>query len=83
MTREGLPAEQLRVDLERMRSFGVAFDDAWEKAWGRIRWPHATPERRQWKAILEADREKWREAYDRRPAAHVAHAAIAAIALPA
>lgn len=77
------PAVQLRLLLEQSRSFGRDFDVAWEMALepGRIRWPHDTAHRREWKLILGVEdefgnpiddseiREVWRAAYHREPAA--------------
>jgi hypothetical protein len=59
------PAVQLRVLLIHARDRGFAFDEAWEWAWARIRWPHDTTHRREWKAVLEsADTHRvWGSAY--------------------
>lgn len=80
MIRSGTPAEQLERDLRRMRQHGIDFDDAWLRAWSRIRWPHATGDRRQWKAILLGSRHIWRAAYYRHaaPSQHTAVAALVA-----
>lgn len=59
------PAEQLRGDLERFRAAGRPFDEAWRIAYQRIRWPHHTLPKQEWKAILGAQRHLWREAYER------------------
>jgi hypothetical protein len=57
------PAIQVRVLLGRARGLGFAFDRAWMFALGdapqfsagRVRWPHDTDHRREWKAVF-ADR---------------------------
>lgn len=61
--RHGSPAEQLRRDLERFAVAGLIPERAWQIAFERIRWPHDTAQRKQWKAILENDRERWLAAY--------------------
>lgn len=68
------PPVQARLVLAQAREKGVSFDEAWRKrvigtqtARGLVRYPHATVERRFWKATLEAQREEWRSAYERRP----------------
>jgi hypothetical protein len=55
----------LWVLLIHARDRGFAFDEAWEWAWARIRWPHDTTHRREWKAVLEsADTHRvWGSAY--------------------
>jgi hypothetical protein len=66
------PAEQLRRDLERFRAAGRPFDEAWRIAYQRIRWPHHTMPKQEWKAILAAQRHLWRAAYEREmPAAAI------------
>lgn len=62
--RSGTPAQQLRASLARQRTAGIDFDAAWDIALGRIKWPHDTVHRVQWKAIIEADRHAWRDAYE-------------------
>jgi hypothetical protein len=59
------PPVQLRRLLEVSRRQHLTFDEAWEAAFrpGRIRWPHDTTHRRQWKAIIAAQREVWEGAY--------------------
>lgn len=59
------PATQMREMLVRSRRSGVGFERAWESAFERIRWPHDTTHRNDWKDQLEADREQWRVAYER------------------
>lgn len=63
------PAVQLRVLLEHGRDRDMSFELAWEFAWTRIRWPHDTTHRREWKAVLEQrdTRRVWQAAYNREP----------------
>jgi hypothetical protein len=75
------PAVQLRQLLEQSRQYGRSFDVAWEMAIqpGRIRWPHDTVHRREWKLCLGVEdeygnpiksspiKEVWRAAYYRVP----------------
>lgn len=77
------PAVQLRQLLEQYRNYGREFDVAWAMALepGRIRWPHDTQHRREWKMVLgvedeygnpitdSAIKEIWRAAYYRQPMA--------------
>lgn len=81
--KEMLPAEQLRVHLEAARKGGVSFERAWEAAWKRVVWPHDTPTRREWKDILETDREAWASAYDRRARPRPRREAIVSDPVPA
>lgn len=73
----------MRLLLDRARVLGKDFDAAYEFAFSRIRWPHDTAHRREWKALLgdySAAREVgirqidvtrslevWRAAYYRQP----------------
>lgn len=67
------PAVQLRVHLARARAQGMPFERAWGTgfcdgwAFERVRWPHDTPHRRDWKAALAHPnlREAFRAAYCR------------------
>jgi hypothetical protein len=59
------PPHQLRVMLAISRRHGIVFDDAWEKAWIRVRWPHDTEHRRDYKKILLEQLDVWRSAYAR------------------
>ena len=47
-----LPSEQMRELLVNARALQKNFDDAYEFAFSRIRWPHDTTHRREWKALL-------------------------------
>lgn len=60
------PAVQMRVMLARSRAAGVPFDRAWESAFERVKWPHDTTARLDWKYTLEDARTQWGSAYDRR-----------------
>jgi hypothetical protein len=68
------PAEQLRRDLERFRAAGRPFDEAWRIAYQRIRWPHHTLPKQEWKAILAGQRHLWHAAYERDTATRVLEA---------
>lgn len=68
------PAVQVRVLLGRARQQHFDFVRAWEFALGctpggspggRVRWPHDTDHRREWKAVFEEydTVETWRAAY--------------------
>jgi hypothetical protein len=68
------PPVQARVVLSAAREAGLEFDEAWTRlvlgtrtARARVIYPHATVERRFWKATLESQREEWRRCYERRP----------------
>jgi len=63
--RTGTPSEQLSADLERMRLAGVPWPRAWEVAFDRIKWPHDTAHRRQWKAVLLGQQDDYEESYYR------------------
>lgn len=66
------PPVQLRALLVAARERGEPFDVAWQRALDgrrlpdRVRFPHGTQERRQWRAILAGQRRHWRSAYERR-----------------
>lgn len=70
------PPIQMRVHLNRARKFGMTWEAAWLWSLERIRWPHDTAERREWKELLEQEsmRGAWRCAYGRegRPRKHLA-----------
>lgn len=55
----------MRRDLARFRAAGRDFETAWSVAYGRVKWPHDTQQRNEWKAILAAGRHHWRSAYER------------------
>jgi hypothetical protein len=75
------PMPQLRAHLERARVAGMSFERAWPWALERVRWPHATAERREWKWLLGLEPDgtlmqarasarilmNWKAAYDRMP----------------
>ena len=58
------PATQMRETLAVSRRHGVPFDMAWAHAYRDVSWPHDTEARRQYKEILEDQREVWRRAYE-------------------
>lgn len=64
LTSRQSPAEQVRMLLARSRRHGVPFDAAWRQAIKRVRWPHDTDHRAQWKDVMEWSREVYRSAYD-------------------
>jgi hypothetical protein len=71
---------QLRAHLERARVAGMPFAKAWPWALQRVRWPHATAQRREWKYLLGLEVDgtvvqartnarillAWQSAYERR-----------------
>lgn len=61
--RYGTPAQQVGAELARFRAAGLDFEAAWEVTFDRIKWPHNTAHRMQWKAIIEAGRHQWEAAY--------------------
>ncbi|MBO0767544.1 MAG: hypothetical protein J2O48_02545 [Solirubrobacterales bacterium] len=73
-TKYGRPDVQLVRVLTDLRAQGVPFDQAWAKAVGTfqtqrglVKYPHATVERRFWRACFQSQREEWRKAYNREP----------------
>ncbi len=78
------PAVQMRVLLERARERDMNFDEAWDFAFARIRWPHDTTHRREWKDIFRSvkSRRVWRSCFERQPPLerekNLAHLAVAA-----
>lgn len=62
------PPVRLRELLAASKERGVAFDDAWRRAWAQMTaekaWPHNTEQRAEWKSILEGTREEWRRNYE-------------------
>jgi hypothetical protein len=72
------PAVQFRRLLEYGRERGWAFETAWRWSYERVRWPHDTTHRREWKKILgespddprrvpSQQRQAWQSAYERLP----------------
>jgi hypothetical protein len=70
------PAVQMRKLLAYGRERGWEFEAAWRWAFERVRWPHDTTHRLEWKGVLgrshddpkpipSAQREAWRSAYER------------------
>lgn len=70
------PAIQFRKLLEYGRERGWPFETAWRWSYERVRWPHDTTHRREWKKILgeshddqrrtpTQQREAWQSAYER------------------
>ena len=62
------PPVQLRERLAVARRQGIPFDEAWEALLNgyrgnRIKFPHSTVERREWRAVLEEDRPVWEAAF--------------------
>lgn len=73
------PAVQMRVLLEFGRDRDWAFETAWRWSFERVRMPHDTTARKEWRAILglafdderlgpSRQREMWRRAYEREQA---------------
>jgi len=50
------PATQMRVHLMRARRRGMSFEKAWDWAFERVRWPHDTMQRIEWKEIIEGQK---------------------------
>jgi hypothetical protein len=46
------PAVQLRRYLTEARAMCLPFSEAWPWALRKVKWPHDTEHRREWKAIL-------------------------------
>jgi hypothetical protein len=59
------PPQQMRSMLATSRRYGVAFGTAWASAWGRVRWPHDTDHRIQYKDVLIEQQGAWLAAYER------------------
>ena len=78
------PAVQIRVFLARARAQEMEFDFAWTWAWERVRWPHDTTNRRDWKKVLgRLDvQDEFKSAYTRqvggRSEAHLANLELVA-----
>jgi hypothetical protein len=62
------PATQMRILLTRLRDNNLPFERAWDRAWKKVKWPHPTEHRVEWKATLEETREVWHACYERRAA---------------
>lgn len=58
-----LPCHQMRVMLAASKRAGVPFDRAWASAYERVRWPHDTGHRTEWKAVLIETQVVWERAY--------------------
>jgi hypothetical protein len=52
--------------LSISRSHGIIFEQAWDSAWVRVRWPHDTEHRKDFKKVLEELRAYWEDAYELR-----------------
>ena len=50
--KNSLPSEQMRILLGKARALDKDFESAHSFAFSRIRWPHDTTHRREWKALL-------------------------------
>lgn len=70
------PAVQMRELLRFGRDRDWEFEVAWRWSWERVKWPHDTGHRLQWKDVLGespadarrqpvAQRDVWRRAYER------------------
>ena len=64
------PAVQVRQRLAVARRQGVSFDVAWDLLLNgfrgqRVKFPHDTTERRQWREVLEETRDVWEAAFHR------------------
>ena len=72
ITRES-PARQMRILLQRLRANNLPFETAWDRAWKKVKWPHPTEHRIEWKATLEETRPVWHACYERRAAKGAEH----------
>lgn len=61
--RRGSPDEQLRVELAIQKSLGLPFEEAWELAYDKVRWPDDKQRRREWVAALNETKQVWLECY--------------------
>ena len=59
------PATQMREMLVQSRRYGVPFEKSWDSAFARVRWPHDTEHRQEWKALLEDQRAAWEIAFEK------------------
>lgn len=75
--RIGTPAEQVRRDLQTFRCAGLSFEKAWDHAYQRVKWPHDTEARREWKAVIAAHRHVWAAAYEDLPSPYLRVRALA------
>ena len=58
------PAEQLRVELQRLKEHGITFSAAWKSAVSRIEWPPDGQTRKEWKLAVEETRAEWERCYN-------------------
>jgi hypothetical protein len=63
------PAVQMRILLTHAREEAMGFEQAWAFAFSRIRWPHDTTHRREWKYVLESEKSRrvWRSCFNQEP----------------
>lgn len=61
--RDLAPPEQLRSELDRLKTKGVGFDLAWRQALRRIAWPHDKTSRDEWKRVFNEMRGVWSDCY--------------------
>ena len=59
----GTPDEQLRMELAIQKELGRPFEEAWEAAYDKIRWPDDKQRRREWVAALTETRPVWQDCY--------------------
>jgi hypothetical protein len=57
------PPTQLREFLAVAKRQGIPFEQAWESAWGRLKMPHATHHRRQYREAMAETRWAFEHAY--------------------
>lgn len=51
------------AELLRMKRKGLDFDHAWRIAVQRVRWPNDKNSRREWKQVIAATKETWRQCF--------------------
>lgn len=53
--------------LAASRRAGVSFEHAWRTGLEKVRWPHDTTHRHEWRRLLPEQRALWEAAYNREP----------------
>ena len=64
--RRGSPAEQLRIELLRLKRHGITFSAAWKSALARIEWPPDGQTRKEWRVAVDGTRAEWERCYNDR-----------------
>lgn len=81
LLRPPTPAAQVREHLVVCRRAGMDFESSWYAALRRVKWPHDTTARRQWRDALSENMGEFQAAYEGRPteAGHWSAALLAAL----